>query len=130
MEKHAQHVPSTRLSLEPANAEAAPQAPDYLGTWHWRSRARGETIEAWAARVDRQEAEVKSRAAAWLQKDRKVRVICDPFPVGQSLAHRIGVIDAPCRNCFSDYVYVRFEAQYGAETNVRMLGLECLAPLD
>ena len=114
-----------------ATSDFSLEAPDFLGTWNWRSRARGETVSAWANRVETQEAEVKSRAAAWLLKGQKVRVIHDPFPIGQSLTHSGGAIHGRCRKCFSDYVYVRFDVADGeTESKVRMLGLECLAPID
>ena len=131
MGKHILQIGLTQAAPLPATMDFSLQAPDFLGTWNWRSRARGESVAAWAARVEAQEAEVKRRAAAWLLKGQKVRVNHDPFPLGHSLTDRIGVIHGRCRQCFSDYVYVRFEPAEGeTESKVRMLGLECLAPID
>lgn len=115
----------------PAVSQPVPQAPDYLGSWNWRGPARAETVQDWAARIDRQEAEIKRRAAAWLREGRKVRVIHDPSPVGQSLTNSIGVIHKRCPPCFSDHAYVRFDAPDGdAAGHIQMLGLERLAPCD
>ena len=131
MGRHVHQIGLTQAAPQPAIPDLSPQAPDYLGTWSWRSRARGETAQAWARRVEGQEDEVRNRAAPWLRKGQKVGIVHDPFPIGPSLTHRVGVIHKRCRKCFSDYVYVRFEAEEGEpETKVRMLGLECLAPLD
>ena len=73
----------------------APDAPDWLGSWDWRAAQSGETVRQWAERVDRQEAEIRSRTAAWLRVGRMVRILHDAAPKGSaSLAGRLGAIDA------------------------------------
>lgn len=131
MGKHFRDIQPAIDALRGASAAPIPSAPVYLGSWHWRSRARGETIHDWSTRMDRQEAEVKNHAAAWLRKGQKVRVIFDPFPAKQSVTNRIGVIHRRCRTCFADYVHVRFDPIASApRMRIRMLGLECLTPCD
>ncbi len=128
MGQHLRHVEAARQSSLPTSEPSIPPAPDYLGSWSWRSRARGESVQDWATRVDPQEREVKRRAA-FIRKGVKVRVIFDPFPIGSSLTNRVGVVHKPCRRCFSDYVYVRFESFGQGKDRVAMPGLERLAPL-
>jgi hypothetical protein len=46
MGKHVQQIQLAQTSPQPAIPHLAPQAPDFLKTWSWRSRARDETAQA------------------------------------------------------------------------------------
>lgn len=105
----------------------SPEPPAFLGTWHWREPAPGETLRAWTARTDRQMDELIARSLPWRKIGQTVRLVHAPH-LGSAFDGRRGTITALGGKTFPDYVFVRLHPADGERDAPLMIGLESLKP--